>query len=60
MYIYTETGILIDRIDYSDLAIKYGKPICISENGNVLMLRKGQDNPEIHLVYVHFDKLEFI
>lgn len=25
-----------------------------------MIFRKGQDNPEIHLVYIHFDKLEFI
>jgi hypothetical protein len=53
-------GILIDRIDYSDLAHQYGKPVCISENGTILILRKGQDNPEIHMIYIHFDRLEFI
>ena len=41
MYIYTEMGILIDRVDYSDLADKYGKPVCLSENGTVLIFRKG-------------------
>ena len=60
MYIYTEMGILIDCIDYSDLAYQYGKPVCISENGSVLIFRKGNDNPEIHLIYIHFDKLVHI
>jgi hypothetical protein len=60
MFIYTETGILIDKIDYNDIGDKYGKPVCISENGNVLIFRKGNDNPEIHLIYIHFDKLEWI
>jgi len=53
-------GILIDRIDYSDLALKYGKPVCISENGSVLIFRKGNDDPEFHLIYIHLDKLEYI
>lgn len=60
MYIYTETGILLDRVDYSDLSEAYGKPVCVSENGNVLIFRKGMENPEIHLILVHLDKLEFI
>ena len=60
MYIYTETGILIDRVDYSDLAESYGKPINISENGNILIFKKGIENPEIHLVLIHIDKLEYI
>ena len=60
MYIYSETGILIDRVDYKDLADKYGKPVCFSENGSVIIFRKSQDNAEIHIIMVHLDKLEFI
>jgi len=37
MYIYTETGILIDRISYVEIAKKYGKPVEISENGLILI-----------------------
>lgn len=50
MYIYTETGILVDRVSYIDIADKYGKPIEISENGLILIFRKGQDSSEIHLI----------
>ena len=60
MYIYTETGILVDRISYADLAQKYGKPVEISENGLILIFRKGIDNPEIHLIMVHINKLEWV
>jgi hypothetical protein len=60
MYIYTETGILVDRVSYADLAHKYGKPVEISENGLILIFRKGVDNPEIHLIMVHINKLEWV
>ena len=53
-------GILIDRIDYTELALQYGKPVGISENGSVLIFRKGNDSPDIYLIYVHLDKLEYI
>ena len=58
MYIYSETGILVDRVSYADLAQKYGKPVEVSENGLILIFRQGHDNPEIHLIMVHIDRLE--
>ena len=60
MYIYSEMGILLDRVNYSDIAKKYGKPITISENGTIFIFRKGMENPEIHMIMVHLDKLEFV
>ena len=42
------------------MADKYGKPICISENGLILIFKKGIDNSEIHLIFVHIDKLEYV
>ena len=61
MYVYSETGILVDRVSYQhDIADKYGKPIEISENGLILIFRKGHDSPEIHLIIVHIDKLEWV
>ena len=33
VYVYTETGILCERILYDDITELYGKPECISENG---------------------------
>ena len=60
MYIYTETGILIDRVSYQHLADKYGKPIEISENGLILIFQKGHESSEIHLIQVHINKLEWV
>ena len=60
MYIYSETGILVERVSYADLAQQYGKPVEVSENGLILIFRKGHDNPEIHLIMVHIDKLEWV
>jgi hypothetical protein len=60
MYIYSETGILVDRVSYADLAHRYGKPVEVSENGLILIFREGHDNPEIHLIMVHIDKLEWV
>ena len=60
MYVYTETGILVDRVSYKDIAEQYGKPIEISENGLILIFKKGHDSPIIHLVMVHIDKLEWV
>ena len=42
MYIYTETGILVDRVEYQDLSKEIGKPIAISENGLILIFKKGE------------------
>ena len=61
MYVYSETGILVDRVSYKkEIADKYGKPVEISENGLILIFRNGHDSPEIHLVIVHIDKLEWV
>ena len=44
MYVYSETGILVDRVSYKkEIADKYGKPIEISENGLILIFRNGHD-----------------
>jgi hypothetical protein len=39
IYVYTETGILCERILYDNIADKYGKPESISENGQNFMFR---------------------
>ena len=60
MYIYTETGILVDRVSYQDLADKYGKPVEISETGLILIFQKSAEHTDIHLIQVHIDKLEWV
>ena len=52
MYIYTATGILVDRILYRGLADECGKPVSISENGKYLLFRESEHNPEVHLIEV--------
>jgi len=50
MYVYTETGILLDRIMYRELAQKSGKPVGISENGLNFLFRQSDTDPDIDLV----------
>jgi len=57
MYIYTETGKLMDRVLYRDLAEECGKPESISEDGQNLVFRKSERSKEIFLVKVFIDKL---
>lgn len=57
MYIYTETGILVDRILYQNIADECGKPVGISENGLNLIFRKSDMSPDIYLVEVSINGL---
>ena len=41
--VYSQGGILINEIDFSDLCDKYGEPIKISSNGTNLLLKKSQN-----------------
>jgi hypothetical protein len=50
MYIYTETGVLVDRVDYHELSKEIGKPVAISENGLILIFKKGEVSEKISLV----------
>ena len=52
LYIYTETGILVERILYRDIAEKCGKPVNISENGKCFIFRKSEQDKNIYLVEV--------
>ena len=52
MYVYTETGILVDRILYRDISEKCGKPVGISENGQNLIFRQSEIDPMLHMVEV--------
>lgn len=60
MYIYTETGILVERVSYQNIAQKYGKPVEISENGLILTFQKSNESTELHLIQIHIDKLEWV
>ena len=52
MYIYTETGILCERIVYPDLREKCGKPIAVSEDGKTMLFRKCSNSFIINVVEI--------
>ena len=60
LYIYTETGILIDRILYRDESAKWGKPVTVSEDGKNLIFRKSDQSPDIFLVKIMISGLKEI
>ena len=33
LYTYSESGLLVNRFEYSDWVVKYGEPIAASDNG---------------------------
>ena len=50
LYVYTETGILVRRITYSDLSEDYGRPQAISEDGKNVLFTKSRTSPIIALI----------
>ena len=50
LYVYTDSGILVRRFKYNELAKKIGKPICISEDGLNMIFQQSDLSPEIFLV----------
>jgi hypothetical protein len=57
IYIYTDTGILLSKIPYRDLAAKCGKPQELSENAQYFVFRKGDYNVEISIVKLTIEGL---
>jgi len=39
-YVYTQNGLLINRVDFKDLVNKYGEPVATSSNGLNFILKK--------------------
>jgi len=52
MYVYTETGILCDRIKYDQIVAKCGRPESIGENGKFMLLTKSGCSSHVHIVEV--------
>ena len=50
IYVYTETGILVERIFYKEIAEKYGKPVGVSEDGQKFVFRKSDTDPMLYMV----------
>ena len=60
LYIYTETGILVARVLYTELAEECGKPIEVSDNGKYLIFKKSELSTEISLVEITLDGLKLM
>lgn len=50
MYVYTETGILCERIKYNDITEKCGRPECISESGKYYLFHKSNVSTILNIV----------
>ena len=57
IYIYTDTGILLSKIPYGDIAAECGKPQELSENAQYFVFRKGDYNVEISIVKLTIEGL---
>lgn len=42
-YVYTQNGLMINRVDFSELTEKYGNPVSTSSNGLNFILKKNLD-----------------
>lgn len=39
-YVYSQNGVLINRVDFGNLVDAYGEPVQTSSNGQVYILKK--------------------
>jgi hypothetical protein len=39
-YVYTQNGLLVNRVNFTDLVNKYGEPVATSSNGLNFILKK--------------------
>lgn len=49
MFVYTEAGVLVNRVDFNDLVYKYGEPIQVSANGLIFIFHKEEKKDQIHI-----------
>ena len=59
MYIYTETGILCEKIVYPDLREKCGKPVAVSEDGKTMLFRKCNNSFVINVIEITINGPKF-
>ena len=45
-YVYAQNGILLNRVDFSNLVDAYGHPAQTSSNGQIFVLKKAKDQLE--------------
>lgn len=49
-YVYSLSGLLVNRINFKDMADKYGEPIACSQNGLNFIMKRKVDREHIHNV----------
>lgn len=54
MYVYSETGILCEKIDYRDITEIHGKPMAVSENGKNMLFIKCQKSNNISICEISY------
>ena len=59
MYIYTETGILCEKIIYPDLREKCGKPVAVSEDGKTMLFRKCKNSFIVNVIQITINGPKF-
>ena len=57
IYLYTETGLLVERIIYKEQAKEWGKPVTISEDARYILFRPSDFSSILHLVRVEISGL---
>lgn len=57
--IYSETGILLHRVDYSEQVDEYGVPIQVSQNGKFFLFQKKEMTGVVHILILTTEGLSF-
>jgi len=54
-FIYSEGGLLFNRIDYALISEKYGEQIQVSNNGRIFVFQKPDKTSEINILEMTID-----
>jgi len=46
MYVYSQVGVLINRVKFENVVAKFGNPICCSPNGQNYIFAKSEHDKE--------------
>jgi hypothetical protein len=60
MYVYTETGKLVERYVYADEARTWGKPQTMSEDGSFILFRRSERSFIFDLIQVSINKFAHV
>ena len=60
-FVYSEGGLLYNRVDYQEKVTKlYGAPIEVSNDGRNFIFQKGDEKEVIHILRLELDEFKFI